>query len=129
MKKQFLLIVDHGSTVERSNQLLHEMASLIQERCRDMTVRGAHMSLGKPSFEDAVATALSEGADSFVVFPYMLLPGRHAISDMSDLVARAAAAYPHARFVLSQPFGIHGRLAEVVLERVSSTTVQTSALR
>lgn len=118
MRKKVLLIVDHGSTVERSNQLLHEMASLVQERCDDMIVRAAHMSLASPSFEEAVAMTVADGASQVVVFPYMLLPGRHAIKDMSDLVAAAVGAYPHVQFLLSKPFGIHEGLARAVADRV-----------
>jgi len=99
-----ILIVDHGSQKREANDMLGSMANLIQTMAgSDVVVRYAHMELADP--------------DIAAVFPYMLSPGRHSTSDIPRMVADVARAFPHVSFSVTPAFGLHEKLAEVVLER------------
>lgn len=113
-----ILIVDHGSRKDEANEMLPDMAALIQAMAgNDVVVRHAHMELAEPDIRQGFAECVSAGATEVIVFPYMLSPGRHSTSDIPHMVAHVARAFPGVAFSVTPAFGLHDKLAEVVLER------------
>jgi sirohydrochlorin ferrochelatase len=47
----------------------------------------------------------------------MLSPGRHSTADIPRLVAAAASAFPQVTFSVTPAFGVHEKLAELILDR------------
>jgi sirohydrochlorin ferrochelatase len=47
----------------------------------------------------------------------MLSPGRHSTADIPRMVTNVAKAFPNVSFSVTPAFGLHEKLAEVVLER------------
>jgi sirohydrochlorin ferrochelatase len=113
-----ILIVDHGSQKREANEMLRYMADLIQAMAgSDVVVRFAHMELAEPSIAAGFANCVQGGATDITVFPYMLSPGRHSTSDIPRMVAEVARGYSQVSFSVTPAFGLHEKLAEVVLER------------
>jgi len=113
-----ILIVDHGSQKREANDMLRCMANLIQTMAgSDVVVRYAHMELADPDIAAGFSSCVQGGATDLTVFPYMLSPGRHSTSDIPRMVADVARAFPHVSFSVTPAFGLHEKLAEVVLER------------
>jgi sirohydrochlorin ferrochelatase len=113
-----ILIVDHGSTKHEANHMLEGMADLIQSMAgSDVAVRFAHMELAAPDIKTGFAGCVEAGATDITVFPYMLSPGRHSTSDIPRMVADVARSFPQVSFSVTPAFGLHEKLAEVVLER------------
>src|SRR5688500_17045214 len=113
-----ILLIDHGSRRGEANEMLDCMANLVQAVAgRELVVRYAHMELAEPGIPEGFRACVEAGATEVVAFPYMLSPGRHAASDIPDLVAEAARAFPEVRWRVTTAFGVHEKLAEVVLER------------
>jgi sirohydrochlorin ferrochelatase len=113
-----ILIVDHGSRVREANDMLIDVASLIQTMAGpDVVVRPAHMELAEPSIAAGFASCVEAGATEVVVFPYMLSPGRHSTSDIPRMVAEVAELHPGVTFSVTPAFGIDERLGEIVLSR------------
>ena len=113
-----ILIVDHGSRLSDANDMLREMADLIQSLAgSDVIVRYAHMELAEPDINQGFADCVRAGASDVTVFPYMLSPGRHSTADIPRMVTAAARAFPHVTFNVTPAFGLHEKLAQVVLER------------
>jgi len=113
-----ILIVDHGSQKHEANEMLRAMADLIQSMAgSDVVVRYAHMELAQPDIAAGFAKCVEAGANDVTVFPYMLSPGRHSTSDIPRLVAQVAHRFPEVSFSVTPAFGLHEKLAEVVLER------------
>ena len=115
-----ILIVDHGSRLNDANEMLGEMAALIQSMAgSDVVVRYAHMELADPDIAQGFGECVRAGATDVTVFPYMLSPGRHSTSDIPRMVAEAARAFPRVTFNVTPAFGLHEKLAQVVLERAA----------
>jgi sirohydrochlorin ferrochelatase len=115
-----ILIVDHGSRLSEANDMLREMADLIQSMAgSDVVVRYAHMELAEPDIDQGFAECVRAGATDVTVFPYMLSPGRHSTSDIPRMVAQAARPFPSVVFNVTPAFGLHEKLAQVVLERAA----------
>jgi sirohydrochlorin ferrochelatase len=113
-----ILIVDHGSVRSEANDMLRSMADLIQTMAgSDVAVRYAHMELADPSIAAGFSSCVEAGATEITVFPYMLSPGRHSTTDIPRMVADVARAFPQVSFSVTPAFGLHEKLAEVVLER------------
>ena len=113
-----ILIVDHGSVKHEANEMLRGMAELIQAMAgSDVVVRCAHMELADPDIAAGFASCVEGGATDVTVFPYMLSPGRHSTTDIPRMVADVARAFPRVTFSVTPAFGLHEKLAEVVLER------------
>jgi sirohydrochlorin ferrochelatase len=80
------------------------------------------MELAKPTIATGFRHCVEEGATEVIAFPYMLSPGKHSTRDIPRLVAEAAATYPHVSYRVTEAFGLHEKLAEVVLERTGVVT-------
>ena len=119
-----ILIVDHGSRKREANDMLRCMANLIQTMGGpDVVVRYAHMELADPDIAAGFANCVHDGASEVIVFPYMLSPGRHSTSDIPRMVADAAKNFPNVTFAVTPAFGVHEKLAEIVLARAGVEAV------
>ena len=75
------------------------------------------MELAEPTIEQGVAACVEQGAEAIVAHPYMLSRGRHAVSDIPRMVKEAVEKHPGLEFCVTEPLGIHEKIAEVILER------------
>ena len=113
-----ILIVDHGSVRVEANDMLICMSNLLQTMAGpDVAVRYAHMDLAQPDIRRGFTDCVEGGATDVTVFPYMLSPGRHSTADIPRLVAAAASAFPRVTFSVTPAFGVHEKLAELILDR------------
>lgn len=114
-----VVVVDHGSRRTESNDLLLEVAALFRRVSGMPIVEPAHMELAEPTVARAFDRCVARGADTVVVFPYFLSPGRHWTLDIPRLAAEAAAAHPGVRYQVTSPLGLHELMAEVMGERIA----------
>lgn len=113
-----ILLIDHGSRRDAANEMMDCMANLVQAMAGpDVVVRYAHMELAEPSIPAGVASCVEAGATELIVFPYMLSPGKHSTGDIPRMVADAAAAHPSLHVRVTSAFGVHEKLAELILGR------------
>ena len=113
-----ILLIDHGSTRDEANEMLACMANLVQTLVgAQAVVRHAHMELAAPTIDEGIAACVAAGASEIIVFPYMLSPGKHVMRDIPRMVSTAADAHPGVEFTVTPAFGVHEKLAEVILMR------------
>jgi Uncharacterized conserved protein len=113
-----IVVVDHGSKRTEANEMMRCVANLVQAMsAENVIVRFAHMELAPPTVAEAFTECVVAGADEVIVFPYMLSPGRHSTADIPRMVAAAANAHPGVRYSVTHAFGVHEKLAELVLMR------------
>jgi sirohydrochlorin ferrochelatase len=125
-----ILLIDHGSVRAEANEMLVDVARLVETMAGGAAVvRYAHMELARPTIEEGFAACVAAGAREVVVFPYMLSPGRHSTSDIPRMVAAAAARFPGVAFRVTEAFGVHEKLGEVVLERAGVERVAIGRAR
>lgn len=114
-----IIVVDHGSRREESNQLLEEAARQLQCATGAAIVEPAHMELAEPNLEQAFDRCVAAGARLVVVQPYFLGPGRHWDQDIPALAAAAAARHPGVSYLVTAPLGLHPLMLQVMAERIS----------
>lgn len=121
-----VIIVDHGSRRAESNALLLEVVADFARASGMPIVEPAHMELAEPSIATAFARCVARGAETVVVFPYFLLPGRHWHEDIPELAAAAAKRHPGVCFLVTAPFGLHPLMAEVIRQRIDHCLSHTA---
>ena len=114
-----LLIIDHGSRRQEANDLLPQVARMIRGLSHFKIVHVAHMELAEPTIQQGFDACVADGADEVIVHPYFLGPGRHSRSDIPRMVTEAAARHRKVHFRITEPLGIHRKIGELILERVS----------
>lgn len=118
--KRALLLVDHGSRREEANAVLVQVAEIIRRHPEFPVVHYAHMEIAEPTITQGFDACVADGAQEVIVHPYFLAPGDHFNDTVPGLVAEAAAKHPGVRWTITEPLGLHHKLCEVVLERVSA---------
>lgn len=118
-KKKAMIIIDHGSKRAEANRMLEEVVKLVRSKSNHEypIIEPAHMELAEPSLATAFRRCVEQGANEVVVSLFFLSPGRHSRQDIPRMVAEAASAYPGLKFSISDPIGLDGRLAEILLDR------------
>lgn len=114
-----VVVVDHGSRVQRSNDLLNDVVAVFRAECGLPIVEPAHMELAEPSIKTAMDRCIEQGAKTVVVHPYFLLPGRHWQKDIPRLAAEAASGHPEIRYLVTAPLGIHKLMASIMADRIA----------
>lgn len=105
--------------------MLRCMANLLQTMVGpDVIVSYAHMDLAQPDIRRGFTDCVEKGATDVTVFPYMLSPGRHSTTDIPRMVADAAKTFPHVIFNVTPAFGVHEKLAELILDRAGIEAVK-----
>jgi sirohydrochlorin ferrochelatase len=121
-----VIIVDHGSRREASNQMLLQAVEAFRATSQYRIVEPAHMELADPDIATAFERCTQQGATQIVVFPYFLSPGRHWSSDIPSLVA-AAAKNSGVEWIVTAPFGLHPLLTDVIHDRIQHCLRQASS--
>ena len=118
-----IIIVDHGSRLEQSNQMLAQVARQFAERFaqRFAIVEPAHMEIAQPSIADAYRACCQRGAQRIVVVPFFLGPGKHWTRDIPRLAAAAAQDFPHSTFLVAPTLGIDNLILDLLAKRIAES--------
>ncbi|MFP6573780.1 MAG: CbiX/SirB N-terminal domain-containing protein [Pirellulaceae bacterium] len=113
-----IIIVDHGSRLEVSNQSLLSVVEMFQADSSYEIVEPAHMEIAEPTIAMALDRCVEQGARFVVVHPYFLASGKHWQHDIPRLVAEAADQHPGIGYVVSEPLGPHRTMSHIMKERI-----------
>ena len=118
--KTGVIIVDHGSRLAESNELLLAVARQFAARFAGeyQIVEPAHMELAPPSIADAYHRCVERGASRIVVCPFFLGPGKHWTTDIPQLTADAARAHPGTTFQVAAPLGADDLILDLLDKRL-----------
>lgn len=99
---------------------------MMRERFGLRIVHYAHMELQEPTVQQGFDACVADGAEEVTVHPYFLGPGRHATTHLPELVKQAASRHPGVICRITQPLGVHPKIAEVILERIAKSEGDSS---
>jgi hypothetical protein len=87
-RKVGVLLMDHGSRNQASNDRLHELAKIYQQNVAShVIVKAAHMELASPTIPEALEALMLEGVEEIVCHPYFLSAnGRHVSEDIPEII-------------------------------------------
>jgi hypothetical protein len=124
-RKLGVLLIDHGSKREASNQHLHNLAKIYQYNSNrknncNLVVRGAHMEIATPSILTSLRNLITvDRVTKVICVPYFLSPGRHATVDVPNLIAEAKAILDQEGLM---SFGGEERIEVIVSDALGTHT-------
>lgn len=126
MGRRGIILVDHGSRLPESNQLVETVARAFQTRFLEELdiVEPAHMELAEPSIATAYEKCVARGATEIVVLPYFLGPGRHWTTDIPALAGEAAARYPETTVWVAPTLGLDDLMLDLLFKRFQESLFQ-----
>jgi precorrin-8X/cobalt-precorrin-8 methylmutase len=63
---------------------------------------------------------VNRGAKKIILHPFFLSSGMHVTKDIPGMIAEARGLYPDVKFIYTEPLGVHEKLAQIVMERISA---------
>jgi len=138
-----IVLVDHGSRRESSNEALQTLASIYQQNYfandndndngdTDMmvVVKAAHMEIAPPSILDVVQDLVeNHKVQTIICHPYFLSPGRHVTEDIPQLVQEAQEwAGDSVQITTTDPVGADPQIMAQLIHQVLTPTLQTHGL-
>ena len=85
-----------------------------------LAVGHAFLELSEPGIEDAYGQLVKAGCQTIVVSLFFLFPGAHTMSDIPAQLVRAAARHPGARWVITEPLGLHPAVLQAARARIDA---------
>jgi len=122
-----ILLFAHGSSLEKANRAVHELARGIQTLGPYSYVRATFLELAHPDLGEAVAQAVEAGLRRVIVIPYFLTVGVHLQRDLPNLIAPLTEKYPALSIEVGQALEGHPLMASIILGRVEEVIQATKA--
>jgi len=115
-----IVIVDHGSRLEQSNQMLEELlANSRDDLPTSMPLSSRHTwSSPSPSIATAFDKCMERGARRVIICPFFLGPGKHWTHDIPRLAADAAMNHPGVQFHVAATLGIDDLMLDLLDKRI-----------
>jgi sirohydrochlorin cobaltochelatase len=118
--RRAVVLVGHGSLRPGAGAAMMGLAEHARAAGLAPIVKAGFLNYSQPTFAEALAQCLAEGATEVVVQPYFLIPGKFVREDLARLVEDAQAAHPGRTIRLAEPFGDHPALARLLLKRAGA---------
>jgi len=120
-----ILLIDHGSRRQASNDHIHSVATMYENRLNvkknndfsgDTTiVRAAHMEICEPSIIASMRDLVTnDEVTKIVCVPFFLSPGRHATEDVPQLIEEA-----------KEEFAKEGVVVDIVMSNALGTQLES----
>jgi precorrin-8X/cobalt-precorrin-8 methylmutase len=121
--KESILLLGHGSpkkdanNLEQVGKMLHGM---LHAGCEEDCVKVAYLQFAEPGIMDTIRESVNRGAKKIILHPFFLSSGMHVTKDIPGMIAEARGLYPEVKFIYTEPLGVHEKLAQIVMERISA---------
>ncbi len=122
--KRALLLVAHGSRVERANAEVAQLAERLREASggRFEVVTHAFLEAAAPDIPTGIDVCVAQGAAQLWVLPYFLAAGRHVRDDIPAALDQARARHPGIAIYLREHLGAEASMPEVLLRLAERET-------
>ena len=112
-----VILVGHGSVRAGSGAAMFRLAERARAEGMAPVVAAGFLNYRRPTFAEALASCVAEGATDVIVQPYFLVSGKYVREDVARLVETGRQAHPEVLLRVAAPFGDHPALARLVLQR------------
>jgi sirohydrochlorin ferrochelatase len=121
--KTGVIIVDHGSRRDESNQLLESLAAEFARKFdgKYEIVEPAHMEMASPTIGEAYDRCVARGARRIICAPFFLGPGKHYTADIPNLLEQAGKKHPNTQYQLAPCLGMDDLMLELIDKRISES--------
>src|SRR5271157_5032626 len=120
-----IILIGHGSPRKDANNLeliatmLH---SMLHPGCSNECVTSSYLQFAEPDIMKTIKGSIESGAKRIILHPFFLNAGMHVTKDIPELIKEAGELFPGVEFIYTEPLGIHEKLVQIVMERISSAS-------
>ncbi len=116
-----IILLAHGSRREVANNVLPQLASMIQEDRSFGKVDSAFLQFTSPSLETALEEHIKEGVKNITVVPVFLFNGIHLKEDIPEILEKKKEKHPDVNILMAQPLGADSRIGDIIKDRIKET--------
>ena len=109
-----IVLFAHGSRDPLWRQPMEAVAARVATREPGVLVRCAYLEITEPDLATAAAALIGEGAEAITVVPLFLGVGKHARSDLPQLMDALRLAHPQVAWTLQPAVGEHPELIDLL---------------
>lgn len=120
LTKLGMLLVGHGTRDERGVAEFLETSTLVAGLVPDVAVEPGFLELAEPSIDVGLERLVERDVREVIVVPLLLFAAGHAKQDIPNVVATAAARFPHLKLRQAGPLGCHEKILTASAERFRS---------
>ena len=117
--KTAILLMAHGSRIPEANDAAREVAAMVKEMTPYEIVAVSFRELHEPNIQQGIDSCVAQGAERILLIPYFLFMGAHVLHDLPEEITMAKARHPGLLLEMGPHLGVHRKLAEIVVERIS----------
>ncbi|MES9684758.1 sirohydrochlorin chelatase [Gottfriedia acidiceleris] len=115
-----VVYIGHGSRRQEGNQqFIHFIQSVIKV-IPIQKQEYAFLELVDPTIQQTLDKMIVEGAQNILVVPVLLFAAGHYKHDIPDELNIILKRYPHVNITITEPFGIHEKMIQLVQKRVQA---------
>ena len=123
MTRPGIVLFAHGSRDPLWRAPIEAVHAHIAEHQPDLLVRCAYLELCSPDLPQACAELVALGVDHITVVPMFLGTGRHARTDLPELVQALQLNHPGVAFVVQSPVGEDPRMTALMAHIATETSL------
>ncbi len=113
-----VLLIAHGSRLAAANADLLQLAEQLRSRFPGHVIETAYLELSEPTIPQGAARCVTLGTTRVLLLPYFLSAGTHVTEDLRRFQIQFTEQWPHVRFDLCPPLGLHPLMLEIVCDRI-----------
>ncbi|MCP5007572.1 MAG: sirohydrochlorin chelatase [Planctomycetes bacterium] len=118
MPKKIVIIVGHGSRVQKSNGAFEGFVKQFANRVPEFDFRLAFVELAEPGFKDALHDALA-CTEEVLVLPLFLFVAAHIKQDIMGIISEVRETFTDKNIYLSRALGVDQNMVDLVHKRIT----------
>lgn len=119
-----ILYICHGSRVPKACEQAISFIQKCMERNTAPIQEYCFLELAEPTIEEAYEKCVERGATTIKAIPVLLLTAAHAKEDIPGELVKVQSKFPHVKLQYGRPIGVHGKMVDILIERIQDTNVE-----
>ncbi len=116
-----ILLVGHGTKDELGTQEFNRMVEKIRKEMPFHIVEYGFLELAEPTIETAIERCHTQGVQTIIAIPILLLAAGHVKEDIPKQLRKAHYQYPHIEFKYGGPLHLHSNIIQLSQQRINES--------
>lgn len=122
-----VVYIGHGSRRDEGNAQFKRFIESVMKETSYSNQEIAFLELTHPTIAETLEKLIEQGAKRFLIVPVLLFSALHHKLDIPEELEAVQKKYPFISFKMSEPFGVHSYMIQLVVKRIQATMTETSA--
>lgn len=119
-----VVYIGHGSRRVEGNVQFIRFVESVMEEIPFKKQEVAFLELTTPTIFDTLTKLIETGAKRILIVPVLLFAAIHHKQDIPQALQAIKIRYPHVTFKMTEPFGIHENMIQLVVKRIGEEMIE-----